>query len=107
GDASTRRPPRGFDYFQRAPVLAQSIGKRAVELQPVAVRSHAGMAQEVPRILMAEKILASGHRSRIELRESSLQRVIERIACFLEPVERVLPQHPGVVDRRREIEAAI
>ena len=102
-----RRPAVGLQHRQRALVFAQPIGQRAIELQPVAVRPHAAVADEIPRVLMAEQVLAGRHRRRIEFGQRRLQREIERIAGLLVPEQRILPQHLGVGDRGFEVEAAV
>ena len=56
---------------------------------------------------MTEEVLAGGHRTRIELRERRLQMVVERIARFLVPEERIVAQHLRISDRRFEVEASV
>ena len=92
--------PATFEHRERALVLAQAVGERAVELQPVAVRPHAAVAQQIARVLVAEQVLAGRHRARIELGERGLQRVVERIARLLVPEQRIVAQHLGVGDGR-------
>ena len=106
-NAAARRPSGGADDLEGAQILAQAVGERAVELQPVAVRAHAAVAQQVARILMAEEVFAGGHGSGVELGERGLQRKVERVARLLVPEERIVAQHLGVGDRGLEIEAAI
>ena len=48
--------------IQRAQILDQPVGQRAVELQPVAIRSHPAMTQQVAGILMREEVFAGRHR---------------------------------------------
>src|SRR5215831_4395891 len=47
-DAATWRPAVAMEYLQRALVFAEPVGQRAVELQPVAVRAHPTIADEIP-----------------------------------------------------------
>ena len=84
-NAAARRPAMGVQHRQRALIFAEPVGQRAVELQPVAVRPHAAIADEIPRVLMAEQILAGRHRRGIEFGERRLQREIEGVAGFLVP----------------------
>src|SRR6266581_4984620 len=56
---------------------------------------------------MTEEVLAGGHRTRIKLRERRLQMVVERIARFLVPAERIVAQHLRISDRRFEVEASV
>ena len=74
-DAAARRPAMGLQHRQRALIFAEPVGQRAVELQPVAIRPHAAVADQVARILVAEQVLAGRHRRRIEFGERRLQRV--------------------------------
>ena len=60
-DAAARRPARGADDLERAEILAQTVGEGAVELEPIAVRAHASVAEEITGILMAEEVFAGGH----------------------------------------------
>ena len=106
-NAAPPRPAGVLQHRQGPLVFAQPVGQRAVELQPVAVRAHAAVADQVARILVAEQVLAGRHRPRIELGQRRLQLVVQRIAGFLVPEQRILAQHPGVVDRGCEIEAAV
>jgi hypothetical protein len=41
-------------------------------LQPVAIRPHAAVAQQIARILMREQVLAGSHRARIKFCERDL-----------------------------------
>ena len=79
----------------------------AVELQPVPIRPHAPVSQQIPRILMAEEVLSGRHRSWIEVGQGRLQRIIERIAGLLVPEQRILAQELGVSDGGFEIEPAV
>ena len=106
-DAARRRPAVLLEHVERAQIFDQAVGQRAVELQPVAVRPHAAVAQQVARVLMREQVLAGRHRARIELGERGLQRVVERIAGLLVPEQRIVAQHLGVGDRGLEVEAAV
>ena len=106
-NAAARRPAVRLQHRERALIFAQPIRQRAVELQPVAVGPHAAIADQVARVLMAEQVLAGRHRARIELGERGLQMVVERIAGFLVPEQRIVAQHLGVGDRGLEIEAAV
>ena len=99
--------PASLQHLQGALILAQAVGQRAVELQPVAVRAHAAVAQQVARILMAEQVFAGGHGPGVELRQRRLQRIVQRIAGLLVPEQRIVAQHFGVGDRGLQIEAAI
>ena len=99
--------PCVFSAVERAQVFDESVGQRAVELQPVAVGPHAAVAQQVARILVAEEVFAGRHRPGIELGERGLQRVVERIARLLVPEQRIVPQHLGVGDGGLEVEAAV
>src|SRR3546814_11823074 len=63
-----------------AQVFHQTVAERAVELQPVAVRPHAAMAQQVARVLVREQILAGRHRAGVVPWALGLWRVRERIA---------------------------
>ena len=80
--------------------IRTAVRQRAVELQPVAVRPHAAVAQQIARVLVAEQVLAGRHRPRIELGERGLQLIVERIARLLVPEQRIVAQHLGVGDRR-------
>src|SRR5437764_2121692 len=106
-NAACRRPSISLQYLERALVLAQSVRERAVELKPVAVGAHSTVAQQIACILMTEEVLAGGHRTSIELRECRLQMVVERIARFLVPEQRIVAEHLRVSDRRFEIEAPV
>src|SRR5689334_20033594 len=97
-DAAARRPAMRMQDFERALIFAEAIGQRAIELQPVAVRAHAAIADEIARVLMAEQVFAGRHRRGIELRERGLERVVEGIAGLLVPEQRIVPQHLGVGD---------
>src|SRR3546814_9495709 len=63
-----------------AQVFHQTVAERAVELQPVAVRPHAAMAQQVARVLVREQILAGRteeHTSELQ----SLMRISYAVFC--------------------------
>jgi hypothetical protein len=99
--------PAVRQHGQDALVLAQAVGEGAVELEPVPVRAHAAVAQQVAGVLVAEQVLARRHRPGVELGQRRLQRVVERVAGLLVPEQRVVAEHPGVGDRRLEVEAAV
>ena len=63
-NAAPPGPAGVLQHRQRPLVLAQPVGQRAVELQPVAVRPHAAIADQIARILVAEQVLAGRHRRR-------------------------------------------
>ena len=94
-------------HGQRALVFAQPVGQRAIELQPVAVRTHPAVADQVARVLVAEEIFTGRHRPRIELRKCGLELEIEGISGLLVPEQRIVAQHPGVGDRGLQVEPAI
>ena len=102
-----RDQPATSSAAERALVLAQPVRQRAVELQPVAVRPHAAVAQQVARVLMREQVLAGRHRAGIELGERGLQREVERVARLLVPEQRIVAQHLGVGDRVLERQAPV
>ena len=106
-DAAGGRPAELRQHVEGAQVLDQAVGQGAVELQPVAVRPHAAVAQEVAGVLVREQVLAGGHRARIEFRDRRLQGVVEGVADLLVPEQRVLPQHLGVGDAGLEVEASV
>ena len=56
--------PCALQHLERAQVLDQAVAERAVELQPVAVRAHAAVADQVARVLHREQVLAGRHRAR-------------------------------------------
>ena len=102
-----RRPAELCQNVERAQVLDEAVGQRAIELQPVAIGPHAAVAQQIAGVLMREQVLAGRHRARIELRQRGLQRIVERIADLLVPEQRIVAQHPGVGDAGLEVEAAV
>ena len=71
-------------------VFAEAVGERAVELQPVAVRAHAAVADQVAGVLVAEEVFAGGHRAGIEFRQRCLEMEVERVAGLLVPEERIV-----------------
>ena len=92
--------PCSLSIVQRAQVLDQPVGERAVELQPVAVAAHAAVADQVAGILHREQVLAGRHRLRVVLRQLGLQREVERVAGFLVPEQAVGLERLGVGDAR-------
>src|SRR5215468_3116507 len=85
----SRGPTLLFEHFEGPQVLDQSIGKSAIELQPVAVRAHAAVAQQVAGILMREKIFTCGHWRRVMSRQFRLQSIIEWVTGFFIPEESI------------------
>src|SRR5438477_2018426 len=51
-DAAARRPAALPEHIEGAQVLDQPVRQRAVELQPIAIRPHATIAQQIARVLM-------------------------------------------------------
>ena len=90
GDAPRRRPAMLPQHVQRAQILDQSVAQGAVELQPIAVWTHAGVANKVARILHREQVFAGGHAVRVMFRELGLQLVIQWIAGLLVPEQWIL-----------------
>ena len=106
-DAAARRPAVLLQHLERAQVLDQAVAQRAVELQPVAVRAHAAVADEVARVLHREQVLAGRHRILVVVAQRGLQLEVQRIARLLVPEQVVLRQRLGVGDRGVEVEAAV
>ena len=102
-----RRPAGGLDDLQGSQVFAETIGERAIELQPVAIRAHASIAQQIARVLMAEKIFAGSHGPGIKLGQRCLESEIEWIAGLFIPEQRILAQHARVGDGGFEVEASV
>src|SRR5579872_4110516 len=61
-NAAGRRPAIFLEHIQNPHVLDQSVAQCAIELQDVAIRAHARVTDQVPRILNRKKILSGGHR---------------------------------------------
>src|SRR3569832_3035313 len=60
--AAFAQPTKQMQHVERAQVFDQTVGQRAVELQPVAVRAHAAVADQVASILHREQVFAGRHR---------------------------------------------
>ena len=106
-DAAARRPAVVLEHLQRPQIFDQAVRQGAIELQPVAVAAHPAVPDQVARVLHREQVLAGRHRRRVVLRESRLQRVVERVTGLLVPEEAVRLQRPGVRDGRLQIEAPV
>src|SRR4051812_16090196 len=106
-NATARRPTCHFQHLQRALILAKAVRQSAVELQPVSVRAHPTVPQEIARVLVTEEVLSGRHGAGIEFCERCLKGEVERIADLLVPEQGVLTQHFGVCDPLFEREAAI
>src|SRR3954451_14396305 len=107
GNAAARRPTRYFQDLERALILAKAVRQSAVELQPVSVRAHPAIPQEIARVLVTEEVLSGRHGAGIVFRERCLKGEVERIADLLVPEQGVLTQHFGVGDPLFKREAAI
>src|ERR1700719_1781751 len=103
-NAAARRPSVLFQHFQYAEVFNQAVAKCAVELQYVAIRTHARIADQIACVLNGKKILARGHRALIAVGKLSLQFIIEWVTSFFVPTQMVGFQSVRVSDRRLEIE---
>ena len=102
-----RGPPVLLDHLERPQVLDEPVGERAVELEPVPVRAHAAVPQEVPRVLVREQVLPGGHRPRVRLRELRLELEVERVPGLLVPEQAVGLEGVGVRPGGRQIEPAV
>jgi RNA polymerase sigma factor RpoD-like protein len=107
GNTAARRPAMVPEHVQGTQVLDQAVTQRAVELQPVPVRPHATVADQVARILHREQVLARCQGARVGLGQTGLQFVVERVSRFLIPEQRVLRQGLAIRQRCRQVEAAI
>ena len=88
-------------------VFNETVGQSTVELQPVAVRTHAAVTQQIAGVLVREEVFSRRHRTGIEVRDGGLEGIVERIADLLIPEQRVLAQHLGIGDAGLEIEATV
>jgi len=77
-DAAARRPAVLLQHVQGAQVFDQAVGQGAVELQPVAVRTHAAVADQVARVLHGEQVLAGGHGLAVVAAQHRLQLEVQR-----------------------------
>ena len=106
-DAAAGGPAVLLEHLKRAQVLDQPVAQRAVELQPVAVGTHAAVADQVARVLHREEVFASGHWVLVVVAQRGLQLEVERITGLLVPEQVVLRQRLGVRDCGVEIETAV
>src|SRR5256885_17069229 len=93
-----RRPPRST-LFPYTTLFRSAVAERAVELQPVAVRAHAAVADQGARVLHGKQVLARGHGTLVDLAQAGLQFVVQRVAGFLVPEQRVLAKGAAIVER--------
>src|SRR5262249_38503582 len=90
-----------------AQVLDEPVRERAIELQHVAVWSHAPVTDEIARVRQGKEILAGGQWRRIDLGQTRLQLVVERVACFLEPAQAIRSERRGVRQGGLEVATTI
>ncbi len=107
GHDAPARPALLRQHLERAQILDQPVGERAVELQEVAIGAHAAIAQQVARILMREQVLAGGGGALVAAAQFGLEGIVERIARLLVPEQAIGRERLGIGERGVEIEAAI
>src|SRR4051812_36221834 len=89
GDAAPRGPPARREHVEDPEVFDDAVPEGRIELQKVAVGAHAAIADEVPRVLEREQVLACRHWARITLAQIALELVVQRVASLLIPPESV------------------
>ena len=94
-------------HVERAQVLDEAVGQRRIELQAVAVRPQAAVADQVARVLHREQVLAGGERRRVARRQRRVQQIVERIERLLVPAQAVGRDRVAAGHRLVEIEAAV
>ena len=106
-DAAAGRPAVFLEHVQGAQVLHQAVAQRTVELQPVAVRAHAAISDQVACVLHREQIFARRHRVLVVVAQRGLELEVERVARLLVPEQVVLRQRLGIGDGGVEVEASV
>src|ERR1700678_4245086 len=102
-----RRPTVIFQHPERTKIFDQAIAESAVELEPVSIRTHSPVANQVSSILHRGQILAGSHRARIPLAQFVLELVIERITRLFEPEKRVFCKGVSIGQRSFPVEPAV
>ena len=80
-----RSPAELFRLLEHPHIFDETVGECAVELQVIAIRPHARVAQEVACVLMGEEVFTRRHGPIVALGQFRLQRVVERVARLLVP----------------------
>src|SRR5436309_14339083 len=72
-DAARRRPAMLGQDVQCPEVFNETVGQSTVELQPVTVRTHAAVTQQIAGVLVREEGFSRRHRTGIEVRAGGLE----------------------------------
>src|SRR5215218_935970 len=104
------RPPRPavlVQHVEDAQVLDQSIREGAIELEHVPIRSHPAVANQIACILHREEVLARRQGIGIDLAQSGLQLVVERVSRLLIPAQAIGRQRVAIGNGGLQIEATV
>ena len=91
-----------FQHPEGPEIFDQAIAQGTVKLQPVPVRTHPAVADQISGVLHGEEVLACCHRTRIMPRQLGLKFVVQRVTCFLIPKEVILGERLGIGDGRND-----
>ena len=94
-------------HLLNSQVFGQSVAQRRVDLDVVAVRAHATVADQVASILDGEQVLPGRDGSAVVLREDRVETVVERVADLLVPEQPVGLDGTAVVQRRLQVEPPV
>ena len=99
--------PCALRHVEDAQGFGEAVAERGIGLQPVAVRAHAAVAQQVAEVLHREQVLAGGDGHGGGFAQHGVGLVVERIDRLLEPAQPIGLHGPRVGQRGVEVEAAV
>src|SRR6516165_6319217 len=106
-NAARRRPTVLAQHLQRAEIFDEPVAQGTIELQPVSVRTHSAVADEIARVLHGKQVFACRHRLVVVIAQNRLQLEIQRIAGLLVPEQIILGERLSVGDGGIQIETAV
>src|SRR6266853_5677114 len=84
-NATPRRPSVFFQHVQYPQIFDQAVAKCTIELEDIAIGSHACVPDQIACVLDRKEILTRCHGTLIVASKLCLQFIIERIPGFLVP----------------------
>src|SRR3982074_1410442 len=107
GNATARRPSVCFQHVQYPQIFDQTVAKCTVELQDIAIGSHASVADQIACVLNRKQILSRCHGTLVVVSNLCLQFIIEGIPGLPVPPKFVWFKSVRVSNRGLEIKAPI